>query len=186
MRAMRKTLITLLLATGVAAVAAASVALANGEEGKKSFKAELNGYNEVVGGPAPGSTGSVSTGAHGIFRAKLRDDPPRLEFTLTYADIEGGTVFAAHPHFAQRHVGGDIFAFFCGGPKPACPSPGGTVEGTISASDIIGPAGQGVAPGSFDEFVRALRAGAVYVNVHSSPAFPEGEIRGQVEASDDD
>lgn len=184
MRAMRKTLITLLLGGAVAVVAAASAAFANGEEGKKSFKAELNGYNEVVGAPGPG-TGSVSTGAHGIFRARLRDDPPRLEFELTYADIEGGGVTQAHPHFAQRHVGGDIFGFFCGRPKPACPSPGGTVEGTWTAFDIIGPAGQGVEPGSFAEFVRALRAGAVYVNVHS-PAFPEGEIRGQVEASDDD
>jgi hypothetical protein len=77
-------------------------------------------------------------------------------------------------------VGGDVFGFFCGGPKPPCPSPGGTVQGTWTAADIIGPAGQGVEPGAFDEFVRALRAGAVYVNVHSSPSYPEGEIRGQV------
>lgn len=176
---MRKALITLLLGAAVAVVATASVALANGDSDKNSFKADLNGYNEVVGGPGA-STGSVSTEAVGIFRAKLRDSGTRLEFTLTYSGIEGGTVSAAHPHFAQRGVGGNIFGFFCGGPKPACPSPAGTVEGEWTAADITGPAEQGVEPMAFDEFVRALRAGAVYVNVHSSPAYPEGEIRGQV------
>lgn len=182
---MRKTLLALLVAGGIAAVIAASAALANGKgEGKNTFKAELNGYNEVVGGPGAASTGSVSTVAEGTFRAKLKDNPPRLEFTLTYSGIEGGTVTQAHPHFAQRHVGAGVFGFFCGVPKPPCPTPGGTVEGTWTAADVIGPADQGVAAGEFDELVRALRAGAVYVNVHST-AFPEGEIRGQVSKGDD-
>jgi hypothetical protein len=172
---MRKTFLALSIAAAVAAVIVASAALATREPGKNSFKAELNGNNEVVG------PGSISTNATGTFRAKLRDDPPRLDFTLTYSGIEGGTVTQSHPHFAQRHVGGGIFGFFCGGPKPPCPTPGGTVEGTWTAADIIGPATQGVAATQFDEFVRALRAGAVYVNVHSS-TFPAGEIRGQVSA----
>jgi hypothetical protein len=67
--------------------------------------------------------------------------------------------------------------------------PGGTVRGTWTGADIIGPADQGVHTAAFDEFVRALRAGAVYVNVHSSgatPSYPEGEIRGQVSAAHDD
>ncbi len=174
-----------LVVCALAALVGGSYALANGDDGKKSFKSTLNGYNEVVGGPATGSTGSVSTLARGEFRAKLTNNDTRLEWTLTYRGIEGGTVTAAHPHFAQQHVGGSIFGFFCGGPKPACPQ-SGTVTGTWTASDISGPADQGVEPGSFAEFVRALRAGAVYVNVHSSPRFPEGEIRGQVGNSKDD
>jgi hypothetical protein len=179
---MRRTLFALLLGAAAVAVAATSVALANGDGDRNSFKAQLNGYNEVVGGPGA-STGSVSTRARGTFRAKLRRNPDRLEFTLTYSGIEGGTVTQAHPHFAQKHVGGGVFAFFCGGPEPACPTPGGTVKGEILASDVLGPAEQGVEAGSFDEFVRALRAGAVYVNVHSS-SYPEGEIRGQVRVND--
>lgn len=182
---MRKALITLLLGAAVAVVATASVALANGDDGKNSFKTDLNGFNEVVGGPGAASTGSVSTGARGIFRAKLRDNGTRLEFTLTYSGIEGGTVTQAHPHFAQRHVGGGVFGFFCGGPKPPCPQEG-TVTGTWTAADIIGPADQGVQAAAFDEFVRALRAGAVYANVHSSPSYPEGEIRGQIRSGNDD
>lgn len=186
---MRKALTVILLAVGAATVLAVS-AFARGGDEKNSFKATLNGYNEIVGGAGPASTGSVSTGARGTFRAKLRDNGTKLDFTLTYSGIEGGAVTQAHPHFAQQHVGGGVFGFFCGGPtKPACPTPGGTVEATWTAADILGPADQGVQAGAFDEFVRALRAGAVYVNVHSSgatPSYPEGEIRGQVSAAKDD
>ncbi len=185
---MRKALTVMLFTVGAATVLAVS-AFARGGDEKNSFKATLNGYNEVVGGVGSTSTGSVSTGARGTFRAKLRNGGTALDFTLTYSAIEGGAVTQAHPHFAQRHVGGGIFGFFCGGPKPACPTPGGTVEGTWTAADVIGPADQGVQAAAFDEFVRALRSGAVYVNVHSNgaaPSYPEGEIRGQISASGDD
>ena len=85
-------------------------------------------------------------------------------------------------------MNGGIIAFLCGGGgKPACPETTGTVTGTITLADIIGPgpnpanpaADQGIEPGSFQEAVRALRAGAVYANVHSE-RFPGGEIRGQL------
>lgn len=179
---MRKTLLALLLSAAGVAVAVTSVALANGDGQRNSFRANLNGFNEVVGGPGA-STGSVSTKARGTFRATLRSNPARLAFRLTYSGMEGGTVTAAHPHFAQQHVGGGVFTHLCGGPEPACPTPGGTVEGVILAADIVGPTEQGVEAGAFDEFARALRAGAVYVNVHSTN-FPEGEIRGQVRLDD--
>lgn len=176
-------LIALLLVGAVAAVLVGPAAFAGGDDGG-TFKAELNGYNEVVGGPGAASTGSISTGATGTFNATVKKDPLRVEFVLTYQGIEGGTVTQAHPHFAQRHVGAGIFAFFCGGPKPPCPTPGGTVTGTLTGADILGPADQGVQPGSLTEFIQAMRAGAVYVNVHSTN-FPEGEIRGQVSAKGD-
>lgn len=170
---MRKSLITLTLGAAVAAVAATSVALANGDSGRNSFKAELNGYNEVVG------PGSISTTGHGIFRAKIDEDSQTISYTLTYAEVEN-PVTQAHVHFAQRHVGGGVIYFLCGGgDKPACPSPGGTVSGVVDAADIIGPAGQGIEAGSFAEAVRAMRAGATYANVHST-RWPAGEIRGQV------
>ena len=54
--------------------------------------------------------------------------------------------------------------FLCGGPLPACPNGAGTVTGTVTAANIIGPAGQGVAPGEFQEAIAAMRDGAAYAN----------------------
>ena len=59
------------------------------------------------------------------------------------------------------------------------------MTGTITPADVIGPAGQGIAPGEFAEVVRAIRNGAVYANVHST-LRPGGEIRGQLRGDDDD
>ena len=178
----RRVLIAALVFGAVVAVVGGATALAKSGDDEGTFRASLNGFNEVVGGPGPG-TGSVFTGARGTFVAEVHGD--HLDFTLTYSGIEGGTVTQAHPHFAQEHVGGGIFGFLCGGPKPPCPSPGGTVKGTWTAADVLGPADQGVEAGAFAKFVRAMRAGAVYVNVHST-RFPEGEIRGQVRGGGDD
>ena len=58
------------------------------------------------------------------------------------------------------------------GSAPTCPSEG-TVEGDLTAANIVQPgapppsAGQGIAAGEFEEFVRALREGSGYANVHS-------------------
>jgi len=66
----------------------------------------------------------------------------------------------------------------------ACPAAGGTIRGTIRAADVgAGGAGQGIAAGEFNAFVDAVRAGATYVNVHTT-GRPGGEIRAQL--SDDD
>ena len=88
---------------------------------------------------------------------------------------------AAHIHLGARATAGGVSAFLCGGGgQPACPPGGGTVTGTITPANILGPAGQGIADGEFDELSGAMRAGATYANVHTAQ-FPGGEIRGQIE-----
>jgi hypothetical protein len=159
----------LLLAGSLALVAVAVVvAVAPAHENRKNgLRAFLSGYQEV---PATSTTG------RGDFKAKV--DNGSITFTLRYQDLEG-TAAAAHIHFGQRDVNGGVSAFLCGGGgKPACP-PSGTVTGTIVASDVIGPAAQGIDPGELDELVRAMRHGVTYANVHTSE-FPDGEIRGQI------
>ncbi len=47
------------------------------------------------------------------------------------------------------------------------------------ASEVIGPGGQLIGAGEFDELVAAIRAGVAYVNVHTS-VVGSGEIRGQI------
>jgi hypothetical protein len=170
---------SLLIAAGLMLVAAAALAGRGGNgHGGNNFRAHLNGYNEVVGGPGA-STGSVSTTGHG--QASLRIFSDHIHYVLDYADMSGGTVCCSHIHFAQQHVGGGVSAFLCGGGgKPACTTPNGHFEGDIVAADVIGPADQGIAPGELGELVSAIRAGATYVNVHTTPSYPEGEIRGQI------
>jgi hypothetical protein len=146
--------------------------------GGKSAKAKLDGFQEV---PAISTTGS------GKFKAKIRSNPDRIDYTLTYRDLEGGAAAAAHIHLGQRSVNGGISAFLCGGgSKPPCPPQPATVTGTITPADVIGPSDQGIAPGEFDELVRAMRAGVTYANVHTPPTYPGGEIRGQIKAGGDD
>lgn len=171
---------TLAALVTLGALALGTVAFAHGDDG--GGKTRLTGYQEVVGGPGAASTGSVSTGARGTFRFQVRDNPLRIHYVLKYQGMEGTTVSQAHIHFAERHVGGGVIAFLCGGSKPACTSPDGRFEGDIVAADVIGPADQGIQPGALNEVIRAIRAGAVYANVHSTPQYPEGEIRGQLPA----
>jgi hypothetical protein len=140
--------------------------LSGGPKGP-TLSANLSGYEEV---PA------VSTTGHGAFQATITESA--ISYELSYADLEG-TAIAAHIHLGQKGVNGGVSAFLCGGGgKPACPA-AGTVTGTITAADIIGPAGQGIAAGEFAELLQAIDADVTYANVHSTK-HPGGEIRGQI------
>jgi hypothetical protein len=177
----RKRLLTLAVAmsAGVAVTAAGSVATA----GDRSHGApvvlheRLTGYEET---PL-----AVSTAGSGRFRAQINESEERITYSLSYADLEG-TMTQAHIHFGARAQSGGISVFLCtnlgNGPAgtQACPPSPGTVTGTITPADIIGPGAQGIAAGEFDELVDAIRAGATYVNVHST-LYPVGEVRGQID-----
>jgi CHRD domain len=176
---MRKLVLALTVAVVGGLAIAGAVALAHDNNGNRNFSTKLNGFNEVIGGPGATSLGSVSTTARGSL--KLRIESNKITFRLRYRDMEGGTVSVAHIHFAQKGVSGGIIAFLCGGGgEAACTTPNGDISGEITPAEIIGPIDQGIEAGSFAEAVRAIRAGAVYGNVHSTPRFPEGEIRGQL------
>jgi hypothetical protein len=140
----------------------------------KSFHASLNGFHE---------TPSISSTGYGSFDAKLVD-AATLHYVFTYAGLEGGASLFAHVHFGQVGFAGGVSFFLCGGGgKPACPNVEGTVEGDVTAADVVGPNAQGIEPGSFDEIVNAMRAGHAYANIHTT-RWPTGEIRGQINNSD--
>jgi len=151
--------------------------------GQTKFKADvLTGYQEAaIAGTT--SVGAISSPASGTFEATIDEDAQTLSYTLTYVGLTTPAT-QAHIHFGNRVQNGGVVVFLCGGgPHPVtCPAgttSEATVTGTVNASDVIGPAAQGIAPGEFGELVDALRAGVAYANVHSS-TWPSGEVRGQI------
>jgi len=162
----------------VAATVAGSAAMADGDHLRNTAHAQLSGYQEdpLV----------LSTTGNGTFRARINDQASEITYELRYAALEGTNVAQAHIHLGGRHQSGGIIVFLCtnlgNGPAgtQACPAAPATVTGTLRPADVIGPTGQGITAGQFDELVRAIRAGVTYANVHTTPQYPGGEIRGQL------
>src|SRR5918996_2724872 len=158
----------------IALVSASTVAFT---QGFKKISEFLTGYEETPS--------AVSTTGNGTFNARISNDESRIDWELSYADLEGA-VQQAHIHFGQRAVTGPITVFLCtnlgngpAGTQP-CPPPPATISGTITAADVTNPANErGIRAGELDELLAAIRAGATYVNVHTT-RWPGGEIRSQI------
>jgi hypothetical protein len=172
-----------LVVVALMGVGGVTAAVASGGDDRSRFETDLTGYEEA---PV-----TFSTTGNGTFRAAISRSADEIRYQLTYSGLEGA-VQQAHIHLGGKALANGISVFLCtnlgNGPvgTQSCP-PSGTVTGTIRPVDVIGPAAQGIAAGEFDELVRAIRAGATYVNVHSD-LRPGGEIRGQLgdEGHDED
>jgi hypothetical protein len=147
-----------------------------GQGAEKFVRARMSGDQEA---PA------VSAGASGEFRAMIDPADTQRTSQLQYSGLEG-TVIQARIHLGARGANGGVSIFLCGSPAspgppgtPTCPQEG-SVSRTVTAADVIGPSGQGIAPGEPAEIPRARRAGASYANVHTTK-WPGGEIRGQIQ-----
>jgi len=146
----------------------------------KTIKEVLTGYEETPS--------AVSTSGNGIFNARISNDETQIDWELSYSDLEGA-VQQAHIHFGQRSVTGPISVFLCtnlgngpAGTQP-CPAPPATISGTITAADVTNLANErGISAGEMDELIRAIRAEATYVNIHST-RWPGGEIRSQIDGN---
>jgi hypothetical protein len=133
---------------------------------------------------------ALSTPGVGEFRASVSRSGDSVRYRLTFSDLESAAT-QAHIHFENATNNGPIVVFLCSnlgnGPAgaQAFPAAGGTIRGTIRAVDAgAGAAAQGLAAGEFEEFVRALRSGAMYVNVHTT-GRAGGEIRAQLDDDHD-
>jgi hypothetical protein len=145
----------------------------------ETVQTDLTGYEET---PL-----TLSTPASAEFKAKITEGT-RIEYELSYRDTES-TVTQAHIHLGRPAITGGIVLFLCTNlgnapatvPTPqARPSAPATITGALTAADVVTQAAQGVAGGEFAEVVRAIRAGATYVNVHTT-GRPGGEVRGQLD-----
>lgn len=160
----------------VMATVAGSAALADNNS-ESSLRVRLTGLQE--------DPLALSTSGSGQFSSRIDRDDQEISYRLSYTGLEG-TVTQAHIHIGGRAQSGGISVFLCtnlgNGPAgtQACPAAPATITGTLRPADVIGPTGQGVTAGQFDELVAAIRAGATYVNVHST-LYPGGEIRGQLD-----
>jgi len=136
---------------------------------KMVFKAILGGYDRVP---------PNSTTASGIFIARVSQDETSLDYEVSYQNLTGDLT-DLHLQFGQSAVNGGIIAHLCD-EVAGCPlGSSGTITGHLDADGVDGPVNQGIAPGEFEEVLKAMRAGMTYVNAHSTQ-FPGGEIRGQV------
>lgn len=138
------------------------------------FHARLTGIGEV---PA------INSNFSGTVRLVLSAD--KIDFTLSYSGADSA-VIQSHIHIGQAGVNGAVSVFLCGPAAPAkqtCPSPSGTVTGTLTAADVLNVPAQGVAAGDLAGLEKMIRAGVTYSNVHTAN-HPGGEIRDQNRASD--
>ncbi len=159
-----------------------SALLADDGRSNNRIEARLKSYEEVP---------TLSSPASGRFKALIDKASSSISYELSYRGLEG-TVTMAHLHFGSRGTTGGIMVWLCqtgtnpdpagASGSPTCPALG-SVSGVIQMPNVVGPAAQGVAAGEFAELLAGIRAGAVYVNVHST-RFPSGEIRGQLRDDD--
>jgi CHRD domain len=163
-----------------------------GPAGASDFSARFSGFQEI-GGLGAGETGAIFSPGKAHLDLDLNRKTQTLKFRLTYSGFPSSTsITQAHIHFGKVHVAGGIIVFFCSnlgnGPTgtQTCPTPNGTVMGTITPASVTGLASaQNINAGDFDALVAALESNTAYGNIHTGK-FPLGEIRGQIVRGDED
>ena len=116
------------------------------------FTALLNGAEEIPPNNSP---------SQGVAQVLLVKETNMVCYRISYSPLSG-TEILAHFH------------------GPAAPSQSAPVLVNISPSPTpIGSPKHGCVPFTKDQ-VKLLTKGLTYLNVHSIPQFPAGEIRGQV------
>jgi hypothetical protein len=127
----------------------------------ENFRAHLSGGEEVP------PVGTTATG-QAVFQ--LNSSGTSLNYKLIVANIDN--VFAAHIHCAPAGANGGVGVTLFSSPTS------GPVNGILAEGTITAPEGCGWA--DLDAVVAAMRSGNAYVNVHTRPGTPSGEIRGQI------
>lgn len=173
---LRSRIVTCSILFMMIALISASMATAQ-DEGEFAI-AELDSFQSV---PA------IVSPAEGEFFGLIDPDSTELIYVLVY-DNTRGAVSQIHIHVGQAGVSGGVGVFLCSnlgnGPEGTqpCPEFTGELFGTLTVDDVVGPVAQGVGTGAFGfkRFLKALRNGAGYINVHTDQ-YPGGELRGQIE-----
>lgn len=99
----------------------------------------------------------VTTGARGTAWAVLQNSASTLEYGITIAGLQG-TYSQSHFHAAATGVSG----------------------GVVQAITFTDSTANGSWSGFVDSVLTHLTKGNIYINIHSTPTFTGGEIRGQL------
>ena len=199
---MRHLILTAALATVAALMASVGTGLAQGQDDRR-LRTDLSGFEEAQNANAttgaPPIAAIFSTG-NGQLTLKIDRQSREITYELTYEFPDAaatpivGTQFVnqGHLHVGQKHTAGSIYVWLCqsaDSPAPAavalstptCPSPSGTVAGSITPAKVLAVPAQGFPDGEagFDALLAAIESDAIYGNVHTDRS-PAGEIRGQV------
>jgi hypothetical protein len=121
-----------------------------------------------------GEVPAVATRAEGRAVFELDSNNQSLHFGLAAWRIDNVT--QAHIHAGLPNENGPVVAFLYGPAAPSGPIRGPLSNGMLTEADLVGPFA-----GDFAGFVQALKAGELYVNLHTSD-WPSGEVRGQIGA----
>lgn len=151
-----------------AGVVGAAVLLAAAGAGAQTvhMRATLSGSNET---PPPG----VLTGAHGMAEVTVNLQTQVVTYIIRVFNMPTG-VTGAHFHVGGPGLAGPVVVNF---DPPLGATDDFQIAGTAGPSALVPRTAQGIR--TWTDFIQALVAGEVYVNVHSQ-ANPGGEVRGQV------
>jgi hypothetical protein len=143
-----------LLIVGLA-VALGAVSPASAGTGGRPLSTTLTGAEEFPDPGDPDATGQANL--------KLNQGKERVCFDVSWAGIDG-TVFAGHIHVGEPGVAGPIVVTLFTG----------SFAGTDAVIDCVTDVDRSL--------IKAIRKDPsdYYVNVHSTPNFPGGAVRGQL------
>jgi hypothetical protein len=140
---------------GAFAVVLAVASVAAAANGGRPLSTDMTGAEE-----APGPGDSDATGQADL---RLNQGQNRVCFDLSWVNIDG-TVFAGHIHIAPPGEPGPIVVPL--------------FEGSFAGTDAV----TGCVEDVDRALIKAIRQdpAAYYVNVHSTPGFEAGAVRGQL------
>jgi hypothetical protein len=149
------------------------------ESKQQVFYAVMDGEQIPPCPPSPEpNCGPIETPATGFTVLKLDKSGKEMSYKVYLYNIEN--VVAMHIHLGMPGEIGEHVVTLCGMPTNEVPCSDGTnpivIEGTFTSDNF-----ENILAGQpMSALVKEIKQGNTYVNVHTNPGYPSGEIRGEI------